>query len=514
MRKITDKILFLAIIPTLLVGLATGLLLVFLTAGSDKSSLYAYEQTLRNDFDILAKYETQTVKTMLDGLQKKHKAGEMSKDSMKILAAHLIRNLKYGKDGYFWVDSTDGTNLVSSVRELEGTNRIDMQDSDGKYIIKEFIKTAQEGGGFVDYRFPKTEGEKPLPKRSYLLYYEPLNWVIGTGNYIDDIDAAVNEMKNEQTALMRQTLIFIGVVIILAIIAVFFFSKRISRPIVHLTQDAKRLAEGDLNVDIQKESNDEIGVLAETLALMVQKLRNIVKQISEEAERTVNAGEEFKTAARSISDGANQLASSVQEVVSTIEQISSNIANNAQNVRETSAITELVAHNVNQSSESVSDTVQALKKITKEIAFIDDIALQTNLLALNAAIQASHIDDAEHGQGFAVIAQQIGELADKSAQAASRINEMSESGIDIADKTEEMLRKLVPEIQRTNELVKEISEAGNEQELGMIQVNNEISALNTLSQHNAAISEETESNASELSGRAGKMKNIIAFFKK
>lgn len=514
MRKITNKILLTAVIPTVIVGLATALLLVLLTSGSDKSSLYAYEKTLRNDFDILAQRETETVITMLDGLQKSQENTTFSGDSVKILAAHLIRNLKYGADGYFWVDDTTGTNLVSSVREMEGTNRIDLQDSDGKYIVKEFIKTGKNGGGFVDYRFPKTKNGKPLPKRSYLAYYEPYGWVIGTGNYIDDIDAAVAVMKDQQTALMRQTLWFIFSVVILALIGVFFISKRMTRPVVKLTEHAKRLAEGDLSVNITKETKDEIGILAETLALMVLKIKHIVESISMESEMTVNAGNEFKIAARSISDGANQLAASVQEVVSTIEEISANIVSNAQNVRETSAITELVAYNVNQSSAAVSQTVQALKNITREISVIDDIALQTNLLALNAAIQAAHVSGGGSGAGFAIIAQQISELAEKSAQAAKRVTELSISGIKIADKTEEMLRKLVPEIRRTDELVKDISQAGDEQELGIMQVNNEVSALNTLSQHNAAVSEQTESNAIELSERAKNMRKIISFFKK
>ncbi len=513
MKRITNKILLIAVLPTILVGFATGLLLVLLTSGSDKSSLYAYEKTLRNDFDILAQRETETVISMLDALQDERAKSNLKTDSVFKLAAHLIRNLKYGADGYFWVDDTTGTNLVSSVKELEGKNRIDLQDSDGKYIIREFINTGMKGGGFVDYRFPKTSGGKPLPKRSYLTYYEPLGWIIGTGNYIDDIDAAVAEMKDQQTALMRQTLWFIFFVVVVALVFVFVISKRMTRPLLHLTEDARRLAEGDLSVNVIKESNDEIGVLSETLALMVSKLRHIVESISMESEMTIKAGNEFKSAARSISDSSNQLAASIQEVVSTIEQISANIESNAQNVRETSAITELVAYNVNRSSEAVSQTVNALKNITKEISIIDDIALQTNLLALNAAIQAAHLSDGKNGGGFAVIAQQIGELADKSAQAAKRITEMSVVGIGVADETEEKLRKLVPEIRRTDELVKEIAQAGDEQELGIMQVNNEISALNTLSQHNAAISEETESNALELSVRAKNMRAIIAFFK-
>ncbi len=124
MSKISNKIIFLALIPTVIVGTAVGIMLVYLTTSSDSSSLYAYEQTMRNDFDTTARWETETVRTMLDALTNKYFRGEITLDSAKSAGAELIRNIKYGQEGYFWVDRTDGVNIVSSVRSHEGTNRM------------------------------------------------------------------------------------------------------------------------------------------------------------------------------------------------------------------------------------------------------------------------------------------------------------------------------------------------------------------------------------------------------
>ncbi len=512
MKKIAFKIFFTALFPTIMVGLAAGFMIIYLTAGSGKSSLFAYEQTMRRDFDTTAKWQTENVKSLIYAVYQKYENGEISFIEAKKTSAELVRKIKYGNDGYFWIDSIDGTNIVSSVRELEGKNRYEMKDSDGKFIIKEFIKVAQNGGGFVDYRFPKISGQNPLPKRSYLLLFEPFGWVIGTGNYTDDIDNAVNEMKSEQDRMLLKMII--GIILLLSAASIFVLiqGRKISKPVVNLTKKAKLISEGDLNINIDKESNDEIGVLGNSLRIMIEKLSNIIDQINYEAERTVLASKEFISASKKISDGANILASTSEEVASSIEEMTASIYQNSMNSQETQKLSFNVLSGIKSSSKSVKRNAKALETIINEISVIKEIAAQTNILALNATVEAASAG--QFGKSFAVIAKEIKILSDQSADAAKRIDKLSVESIMIADESVLKLKNLLPEMETVINLVKNINSAGEEQKSGASQINNEVMRLNRLSQENASISEETEANSNELSEQAMHLLDVISFFNK
>ena len=134
--------------------------------------------------DALIKSEVETAVSMLAAIQMKHLLGEMTQAQAKKLGADLLRELRYGDEGYFWADTDKGYNVVLYGRkDVEGTNRIDARDSDGVLYIREFLRLARDGGGFVEYRFPKLGEKTPVPKRSYVKPFKPFGWVIGSGYY-------------------------------------------------------------------------------------------------------------------------------------------------------------------------------------------------------------------------------------------------------------------------------------------------------------------------------------------
>ena len=290
MNKITNKIILLSLIPTLIIGLGIGIILSFFSGKSDSSSLFAYEKTMRNDYDSIARWEVETVISLLDGIYQNHLSGELSIDEAKNLAKSLVRKLKYGSNGYFWIDTREGINIVSSINENEGKNRINSKDARGNLFIKDFIKIAENGGGYSNYWFPKTKGEKALPKRSYIELFKPFNWVVGTGNYIDDIDNTINAMQDKQVGTLYNLLFIIFIVLIIAVISIIVLGKRIAKPIVILSAKARNIANGDLSIQINLSSNDEIGILASSLKLMVNQLKSIVLKIRDSADNIVSAG--------------------------------------------------------------------------------------------------------------------------------------------------------------------------------------------------------------------------------
>jgi len=162
---------------------------------------YAIEnqkQVLLTDYDSFVKSEVQTVVKVISTFEQRAANKEITVDEAKKQAANVVRNLRYGKDNYFWIDSIDGTNIAYLGKEIEGKNRIEQQDKKGKRFISDLIEQGKKGdGGYVDYWFPKPDSNISLPKRGYALEFKPWGWIVGTGNYIDDIDNIVVKLRSD-----------------------------------------------------------------------------------------------------------------------------------------------------------------------------------------------------------------------------------------------------------------------------------------------------------------------------
>ena len=137
-----------------------------------------------NNQDVLIKSEVETAVSMLQAIFAKHTQGEMTLEQAKKLGADLLRELKYGTDGYFWADTLEGVNVVLYGRkDVEGRNRLEDTDQKGTFYVKEFIAKAKTGGGYVDYLFTKKGQTAQQQKRSYVLLFEQFGWVVGSGYY-------------------------------------------------------------------------------------------------------------------------------------------------------------------------------------------------------------------------------------------------------------------------------------------------------------------------------------------
>ncbi len=140
--------------------------------------------------DILVKSHTQQAVSMLEVVYEGYQEGKYPLDEAKSMAASLIRGLRYGdkNEGYFWTDTSDGTNIVHAIqKDIEGKNRMEAE-LNGVFYIKGIIANGKKpGGGFTDFYFPKPNEKEPLAKRAYSLYFEPFDWIVGTGYYLEDV---------------------------------------------------------------------------------------------------------------------------------------------------------------------------------------------------------------------------------------------------------------------------------------------------------------------------------------
>jgi PAS domain S-box-containing protein len=191
-----------------------------------ESALAIEKNALLKDYDLLIKGQVQSVVSLLATLEARAATGKITHIEAQKLGADLVRQLRFQKEGYFWIDTIDGTNVVLLGSSSEGKNRINLQDNHGKYIIREIIRQGRmEGGGYTDYWFPKAGGRESLPKRSYSLEFKPWGWVVGTGNYLDDINAIMTEHRafaqKEYAANIRFFTIF-SLILILIFIGIGF----------------------------------------------------------------------------------------------------------------------------------------------------------------------------------------------------------------------------------------------------------------------------------------------------
>ena len=134
--------------------------------------------------DLLIKSEVETAVSMLQAIFTKHQQGEMTLEQSKTLGADLLRELRYGTEGYFWADTTEGVNVVLYGRkDVEGKNRLENKDQQGTFYVKDFLAKGEDGGGYVEYWFPKKGQTTTQHKRSYVLLFKPFGWVVGSGYY-------------------------------------------------------------------------------------------------------------------------------------------------------------------------------------------------------------------------------------------------------------------------------------------------------------------------------------------
>jgi methyl-accepting chemotaxis protein len=373
-------------------------------------------------------------------------------------------------------------------------------------------------------------------------------------NKVLEINSAIaDNLKTEADSLVAtQNKLIIGFIvggIIMALVIALFIATIISSPIHQIDQAAKQIAKGDLGIDLAMESNDEIGSLAASfrhlvkvnlaivdnakriadgdltvqmvkrsdndelmaaLSLMVARLNDIIIQIKESAANVASASTQFSSTTVQIAEGATEQAASAEEVSASVEEMSATIQQNTENAVQTERIAFSASQGMGEVASAAKQSLDATRQIAEKIKIINAIAEKTDILAINAAIEAARAG--EHGKGFAVVAAEVRKLAETSQRAAVEINELSASSLKLTEEAGGMMMQIIPEVQKTATLTQEIAAASREQSSGAQQISKAIEQLSTVTQQNSAAAEEMSSTAEELSSQAEQLHEVVSFF--
>ncbi len=268
---------------------------------------------------------------------------------------------------------------------------------------------------------------------------------------------------------------------------------------------------GDLTDRIINDYRGTFDQLKQSSNNTMERLSQVMGDVLTNADALADASNQVSSTAQNLSQGANEQASSVEETSASLEEMEANIKQNTENAKMTNDIAKKTSTDADEGGKAVTETVAAMKSIAEKINIIEEIAYQTNLLALNAAIEAARAG--EQGKGFAVVATEVRKLAERSQKAAQEIGDLAGNSVQIAEKAGKLLNEIVPAIQKTADLVQEITSASEEQNAGVQQINEAMGQLDTVTQTNAASSEELASTAEEMTGQAEALKQMVSFFR-
>lgn len=304
------------------------------------------------------------------------------------------------------------------------------------------------------------------------------------------------------------------------------FSRRIKDIMAYLRNIdncIKKVSDGDLTTEVPIcSSEDQIG---NSLDSLVTNFHCLVSTISASIEQVNSGAKLVSDSSQSLAQGASQQASTVEELTASLEQISEQTRLNAKNAKQANDLSQTAKANASEGNVQMKNMLQAMDEInlssaniSKVIKVIQDIAFQTNILALNAAVEAARAG--EQGKGFSVVAEEVRNLAGKSAKAAEETAEMIESsvkkveaGTEIAHLTAKSLGEIVSQVDHAASYINSIAAASDEQAQSLEQINLGITQVSQVTQANAATAQESAAASEELSGQAAQLKEHISVFK-
>ena len=326
-----------------------------------------YENARLDGYNTEIKSQVQSVIAILQAEYDKSQNGDLTEDEAKKEAAEIVRNMRYRDDGsgYFWIDDTDYNLIMHPIlTDQEGNNRYDLTDQNGVKIIQEIMKvsTGSDGGGFNEFYFTKADGVTVAPKIAYSQIFTPWNWVVSTGNYVDDMEAEMNSSKNEVQAKYHTMITVIIIIDLIFTVIVFIasriFGNTICKPLIEIQNFANRMSTGDLTTGVNVSSKNELGKTAGALDLAQQEVVGLISNIDGVSSHLQSAVSDFKKNFDSMNE-------SIQNVSTAINEI-------AQNSNSQAASTSSASENIAEIADGIADTSSEMESLDQNAQLMQD----------------------------------------------------------------------------------------------------------------------------------------------
>lgn len=561
--KLSTRIIMLIVLSVLVIGLGLTITTIIYQDKNARAFLESYEKAAYASRMDELRNEAAIIMGGLNAVYERGKAVGLNDAEIQREMKETFRKTRFFKDhsGYVFIYDFEGVVVMYPLKpEQEGMNKIGVQDSNGKFLIRELIDAAKAGGGIVKYYFPKSSNGKPLPKISYADAFMPYGWMVGLGVYVDNIE---EELALIRTEIDRRTvemlvgfaLLAIVLITVIIIVALILVRAKVVQPLVRLIERATDLAsgEGDLRQQLEVRGHDELAEVSLQVNKFIEKVRVLIADSKQMASENSSVAHELSSTsletgrrveeATSIVNNTTVQSEQMQEEMhrgieeaqvrkegiatarTDLDEANASILNMTEQIQASAAMEIDLARKIDQLS-------QDAEQVKEVLTIIGDIADQTNLLALNAAIEAARAG--EHGRGFAVVADEVRKLAERTQKSLIEINstiniivqsvvESSDAMDKNAKRVEELAdvaRNVEVKIGRTFAVITDATALADETVEGYMRnaqsleaMVSGISKINILSTENARSVEEMAAAAEHLNKMTESLNNKLSQFK-